>query len=109
MTATYTFIPGLTADLPQPPPDSIISQTLFDNDELKAVLFAFAPGQELSEHTASMPAVLHLITGEAQFTLGPDHFTASPGAWAHMPANLPHSIVANTQVTLLLLLLKSAK
>jgi len=29
------------------------------------VVFGFAQGEELSEHTASMPAVLHFLQGEA--------------------------------------------
>ena len=38
--------------------ESTISRTVHQDDRLKAVLFGFAPGQELSEHTASVPAVL---------------------------------------------------
>ena len=69
-------------------------------------LFAFAPGQELTEHTASQPAVLHFLKGRAQLTLGDETSAAGPGTWAYMPAQLPHSIRAETDLTLLLLLLK---
>jgi hypothetical protein len=34
---------------------------LHNDERVKAVLFGFAQGEELSEHTASMPAVLHLL------------------------------------------------
>jgi quercetin dioxygenase-like cupin family protein len=70
------------------------------------VLFGFAQGEELSEHTASMPAILHFLKGEAQLTLGSDQQQATPGTWVHMPAGLRHSIHARTPVVMLLLLLK---
>ena len=79
---------------------------LHNDDRLKAVLFGFAQGEELSEHTASMPAVLHFLQGEATVTLGDDRHEATAGAWAHMPAGLKHSIQARTPVVMLLFLLK---
>jgi quercetin dioxygenase-like cupin family protein len=54
----------------------------------------------------SMPAVLHLLQGEARLTLGDDAVVASPGTWVHMPKGLRHSIQAMTPVVMLLLLLK---
>ena len=103
----YTLFPDLLTQLPDLPADSILSRTLFSDDQLKAVLFGFAAGQELSEHTASSPAVIHILRGEAQLTLGSDTCEAHEGAWVHMPAQLPHSVQAKTQLVMLLLLLKS--
>ncbi len=77
------------------------------DDQLKAVLFGFAAGQELSEHTASSPAVIHILRGEAQLTLGGKVCEACEGAWVHMPAQLPHSVQAKTPLVMLLLLVKS--
>ncbi len=85
--------------------DSIISRTFYQGDQVKAILFSFAPGQELSEHTASMPAVIQILDGEARLTLGGDAHQAKAGTWVHMPPNLPHSLYAITPVTMLLLLL----
>lgn len=105
MSKPFTYFPDLLEQLPHIPPDSIVSRTLFGDDQTKAILFGFAPGQELSEHTAARPAILHFLEGEARVTLGEDAFEAEPGAWAHMAAHLPHSIYAKTQVAMLLLLL----
>ena len=63
-------------------------------------------GQELSEHTASKPAVIHFLSGEADVTLGDQPLAVTAGAWVHMPAGLPHSIAAKTPTVILLLLLK---
>ena len=76
---------------------------------VKVVLFGFAPGEELSEHTASMPAILQFLSGRARLTLGGDTHTAAPGAWIHLPARMPHSVYAEEPTVLLLTLLKQAE
>ena len=90
----------------EPPEDGILTRTLFNDYHVKAVIFGFGQGEELSEHTASMPAILHFIQGEATLTLGEETVEAQPGTWIHMPANLQHSVHAKTPVVMLLLLLK---
>lgn len=101
---SYTFISSLLEQLPEIPADSIVSKTFYNGDELKAILFGFAAGQELSEHTAARPAILHFLSGEAHLTLGGDAMDARPGTWVHMPAKLPHSVFAKTPVQMVLLL-----
>lgn len=90
----------------RPPDKGILSRTLFNDDRLKTVLFGFAAGEELSEHTASMPAVLHFLEGEARLTVGDETVDATAGTWVRMPAGMRHSIQTKTPVILLLLLLK---
>lgn len=101
----YTHVSDLAKEA-EPPGDGILSRTLFTDEHVKAVIFGFGQGQELSEHTASMPAILHFVKGEAALTLADDTVDAGPGTWIHMPAELKHSIVAKTPVVMLLLLLK---
>lgn len=105
MRPDYTFFADLVREA-APPAAGILSRTLFADDRLKAVLFGFAAGEELSEHTAAVPAVLHVLSGEATVTLGADRHEAAAGAWVHMPAKLPHGIRAKTPLVMLLLLLK---
>jgi quercetin dioxygenase-like cupin family protein len=100
------LVPNLTALLSAAPADSIVSRTVFAGENVKVTLFAFAPGQELSEHTASQPAVLHVLEGKAQLTLGGQTSPAGPGTWVYLPARLPHSVHAETELTFLLLLLR---
>src|SRR6516165_10575016 len=107
MTTSYTHFSDLAQEV-QPPDKGILSRTLYNDDRLKAVLFGFAQGEELSEHTASMPAVLHFLQGEARLTLGDDALEAKAGSWVHMPTGLRHSIQARTPVVMLLLLLKES-
>ena len=105
MTTSYTHFTDLAQEV-QPPDKGILSRTLFSDDRLKVVLFGFAQGEELSEHTASMPAVLHFLRGEATVTLGDDRHEVKPGTWVHMPTGLRHSVQTRTPVVMLLMLMK---
>jgi quercetin dioxygenase-like cupin family protein len=109
MNLPYTYIADLLTQIPDIPPDSIVSRTFYQDEQIKAILFGFAAGQELSEHTASQPAVLHILQGKADLTLGDDAIEAETGAWVHMPPRLPHSLYAKTPVLMLLLLFKAPK
>jgi quercetin dioxygenase-like cupin family protein len=107
MEPTYNYIADLSQHLPDIPPDSILSRSIYSGDDVKATLFGFSAGQELTEHTASYPAIIHFLQGEAELTLGNDRMEARAGTWAHMPARLPHSIRAKTPVVMLLLLISN--
>lgn len=102
----YTHFQNLET-LQEVPEKGILSRTIFDDEHVKIVLFAFAEGEELSEHTASMPANMHFLRGEAHVTLGEDKHQMSAGAWVQMPPGLKHSIQAQTPVVMLLSLIKS--
>lgn len=108
MNNPYNYLENL-ADPANLPAKGILSQTIHDDDTVRAVLFGFATGEELSEHTASMPAIIHILQGDARVVVGGDGYDAKPGTWIHMAARLPHSVHANTPVIMLLLMLKGAK
>jgi quercetin dioxygenase-like cupin family protein len=107
MSQDYTYIPDLLAQSQEIPAGSILSRTIYSDDQLKTILFTFAEGQELSEHTSTQTAILHFLQGEAELTLGDQRLTAHPGTWVRMSPRLPHSIVAKTPVTMLLLMFKA--
>lgn len=101
----YTHILDLASEA-EPPADGILSRTIYQDDRIKAVLFGFGQGQELSEHTAAKPAMLFFVKGDASVGLGDDMQEAKAGTWVHMPANLKHSIKAKIPSVMLLVLLK---
>jgi quercetin dioxygenase-like cupin family protein len=105
MSQRYTHIVDLAKEV-EPPEDGILTRTLFNDDDVKAVIFGFGQGEELAEHTASMPAILHFISGEATLTLGDEMIETQPGTWIHMAPDLKHSVQTKTPVVMLLLLLK---
>lgn len=102
---TYTHILDLAQEV-KPPVDGILSKAIYQDEQLKAVAFGFGQGQELSEHTASKPAMLFFVQGEAQLGLGEEVQQAQAGTWVHMAAHLKHSIKAITPVVMLLIILK---
>jgi quercetin dioxygenase-like cupin family protein len=105
MTKPYELLTDLAHQIDLPA-DGTFSRTVHQDERLKVVLFAFSAGQELSEHTASTPAIMHFLSGEADVTLGDEKASASAGTWIHISAQLPHSIRTKTPVVMLLSLLK---
>jgi quercetin dioxygenase-like cupin family protein len=101
----YTYLQDINLALAQVPQDSILSRSLYQAADCKVILFGFAPGQMLSEHTAARPAVIHILEGEVDLTLGADHFQAGPGSWAHLEPNVQHSLLAKTPTVMLLTLI----
>lgn len=91
------------------PERGILSRTLYDDSDVKVVIFGFSAGHELSAHTAPMPAVLYFLQGEADLTLGSDTESVTAGAFAHMPPFLNHAIVARTPLVMALVMMKGLK
>lgn len=90
------------------PKDGTLSRTIHRDDYVKIVLFAFAGGQELSQHTAVVPAVIEILQGDARVTLDGEEKELSAGSWVYMEAKLPHAIYARTAVIMLLTMLTGA-
>ena len=104
MTQPYTFLADLVSEAPIPA-RGILSQTLSDEGGVELVLFAFAAGERLSSHTSARPAIIHVLSGEAELSIGDDHHRAGAGAWLRMPADTRHGVVARTPLVLALYLL----
>ena len=69
MEAETKYFADLNAEA-QIPENGILSRTLYQDEHVKVLIFGFAPGQELSAHTAPMAASLYFVSGEAHLTLG---------------------------------------
>jgi quercetin dioxygenase-like cupin family protein len=105
MTTPYFFLEDLREHSPLPP-NGILSRTLHADERAKIIQFCFAPGQELSAHTAPVPALLYFAQGEAEVTLGGDRKEASEGTLVYMPPRLDHAIRARTEVVMLLVMFR---
>jgi len=105
-TPPSTFYADLAAEAPIPA-RGILSQTLSDEGGVELVLFAFAAGERLAEHTSARPAILHILSGQADVTVGGEAHAAGPGAWLRMAADVPHRVVARTPLVMALYLLPS--
>jgi quercetin dioxygenase-like cupin family protein len=89
------------------PPSGILSRTLHDDAGVRTVLFGFAEGEEMSEHTSSRPAVIQVLSGGFDLTLGEERLDGRAGTWVHMPAGTPHALRARRPSLMLLTLLEA--
>jgi len=87
--------------------DSVVSKTLMDKKTGTITLFAFDAGQGLSEHTASFDAVVQVVEGEAELTIGGEVVKVLAGQMVVMPANVPHAVKANKKFKMLLTMIRS--
>jgi len=87
--------------------DAIVSRGIVENDHHKIILFTLAAGQELSEHTASVPATIHVTAGHGTVTLGGQEHDARPGMLFYMPAELRHAVVAEQDLAFLLTMFRT--
>jgi quercetin dioxygenase-like cupin family protein len=90
-------------------PNGIVSRTVFAAPGMRVVLFGFAPGQELTEHTSTQHALVQILSGECEFTLAGRAQTLKAGDLLHMPPGLPHAVRATQQFAMLLTLTKPAE
>lgn len=86
--------------------NGIVSRTLLRTGNSRVVLFGFAEGQELTEHTSTQHATIQILTGECDFSLAGKSHALKTGDLLYMPPNLPHAVKATTQFSMLLTLSK---
>jgi len=84
--------------------NGIVSRTLLRTANSRTVLFGFAEGQELSEHTSTQHAVIQILSGECEFSLAGRPQSLKAGDLLYMPPNLAHSVKATRQFSMLLTL-----
>lgn len=86
---------------------SIVSKTLIDTKAGTITLFSFDVGQGLSEHTAPYDAVVQIVDGEAEITIGGNAIHTNEGNMVVMPANVPHALQATKRFKMLLTMIRA--
>jgi len=86
---------------------SVVSKTIMKKPNGTVTLFAFDKGEELSEHTASFEALVHIMEGEAEIIIGGKPETVTAGRFIMLPANVPHAVKATQQFKMMLTMIKS--
>jgi quercetin dioxygenase-like cupin family protein len=85
---------------------SVVSKTLIKKNIGNITLFAFDSGQGLSEHTAPFDAVVYILDGEAEISIGGKPQNASAGEMLIMPANISHALQAKIPFKMLLVMIR---
>lgn len=105
ISSTKEKILSLSAET-QFAPNGIVSRTLLRTKNVRVILFGFAEGQELTEHSSTQNALVHILSGECEFALEGKPHALKAGDLVFMPAGLPHSLRATKQFSMLLSLFK---
>jgi quercetin dioxygenase-like cupin family protein len=85
-------------------PNGIVSRTLLRLPQARGVLFGFAAGQELTEHTSTQHALILILSGRCEFVLAGKTHALQAGHLVYMPPGLPHAVRATEAFSMLLLL-----
>ncbi|MEH0023130.1 MAG: cupin domain-containing protein [Desulfobacter sp.] len=84
----------------------VVSRTLSAKPHVNITLFAFDQGEEISAHTSPGDAMVQVLDGTARITIGSDTLDATTGQVVVMPANVPHTVYAESRFKMLLTVVK---
>ena len=87
-------------------PGRVVSLTFVQNESLSMTLFAFGQGEGVSTHSAPGDAMVYILDGEAEITIGDKKLRAGAGQCVVMPADIPHGLDAVENFKMLLTLVK---
>lgn len=85
----------------------IVSQAVLTAPGLRATLFKFAAGQELSEHTSTARVLVQVVSGRCEFSVEGRVRLLQPGELLHLPPRVPHAVRAPEALTLLVIQAKA--
>ncbi len=72
----------------------IVSKTLVQNKSVSLTLFAFDKGEEISTHASHGDAMVTVLDGIAEITIGGEKYKTGAGETIVMPAEVPHAVFA---------------
>lgn len=86
------------------PKEGIFSKVLVKTETSNYTLMCLAKGTDISEHTSTREAAVTVLKGKGIFVLGGKKIRMSPGVFIFMPAGAPHSLSADKDSNLAILL-----
>ena len=72
----------------------IVSKTLAQNNAVSLTIFAFDTGEEISSHESDGDAMITVLGGTGEITIGDKKYTLRGGESVVMPAHIPHAVYA---------------
>lgn len=88
---------------------SVVSKTLLSKEVGNLTLFAFDAGQGLSEHTSPFDAVVYILDGTAEITIGGEKNSVREGQMLIMPAQVPHALHGPDRFMMLLIMIRGSR
>jgi quercetin dioxygenase-like cupin family protein len=88
---------------------SVVSKSILKNDGGTVTLFAFDSKQELSKHSTPFDALFQCVEGFFSITIANETHSIKKDELILLPANIPHSVVAEESSKCLLIMIKVNK
>jgi len=85
---------------------SVVSKTLLKKNVGNLTLFSFDQGQGLTEHTSPFDAVVYILDGKAEISIGGKPQIVEAGEMMIMPAGIPHALNALERFKMLLIMIR---
>jgi quercetin dioxygenase-like cupin family protein len=85
---------------------AVVSRTILKNEAGTVTLFSFDEGQALSEHSTPFDALVQVLDGAVELTIGGKKIAAKTGEIVILPANIPHAVKAVKKFKMLLTMIK---
>jgi quercetin dioxygenase-like cupin family protein len=98
---------GTMADLVAYQAGSVVSRVILKKGTGNVTVFAFEQDQGLSEHTTPFDALVHILHGRAEITVGGTSYDLRAGEMILMPADVPHALKANERFKMALTMIRS--
>ncbi len=87
---------------------AVVSREVVKKKAGTVTLFAFDEGQGLSEHTAPFDALVHVLDGVAEISIGGKLHRVGKDGMILMPAHVPHALKAVERFKMLLVMIREA-
>lgn len=84
----------------------VISRTISQTPTVSVSLFSLDKGEGISSHITPGDAMVQVLDGEVEITIGDDIFTVKEGETIIMPSNVPHGLEARERFQMLLTVIK---
>ena len=85
---------------------SVVSKQIMKKQNGNITLFAFDKDESLTEHTSPYEAVVYMVDGEMEITIGGNPNNVKAGEVIVMPPNVPHGLIATVKSKMLLTMIK---
>lgn len=85
---------------------SVVSREIIRKTTGTVTLFAFDRGQGLSEHTAPFDALVHVLDGVSEISIGGKPHRVAAGELIVMPASVPHALKAIERFKMMLVMIR---
>jgi len=103
---TAKFTGGKALDLVAYQTGAVVSREIVKGGGGTVTAFAFDEGQGLSEHTAPFDALVQVIDGSAEITVGGKPHAVAAGEMILMPAKAPHALKAVEKFKMILVMIR---